>query len=235
MKVIFSILIIAFFLFLILLTFFISENQNSLSVEIFKGFLLSAAAGLTGKFIWDRIKSPKLVAYSTKPSMQPLPLGVQRSFYPITIKNESKQFITQEAATHSRVKMTFMDTSKKELFSLSAKWNWTPQPLKYQMFNFIIREIPDPSLIPISEFVDINPHDEESFCIVMKYVGEDECYAFNGSSYLYPRLKNPAWKLDKGNYLIKVDLHSSNCHETYYFKLINSGNKLSDISIKKIN
>jgi len=210
------------------------ENVKSAEVQrTFLGFLLAIITAVIGKIVYDRIRAPKLIAYvKEEPYVQELSNNQARGFYRIAIKNK-QNILGKLPANKCRVKITFKDNLGKTMFSLAGKWDWTPEPLKYKLVNGQLKGIPDPTLIPPSEFVDINPNDEESFCILMKYDGENECYAFNGFSYLHPDLKNPNWKLGLGEYQIHLELHASNSHKKFTFTLKNEGKKLSDISIIK--
>lgn len=205
---------------------------GSTEFKTFIGFLSAIITAAFGKIVYDMIKAPKLVSYvprSGEPAVQSLPNGATRGFYHIIIKNERRRVIDRSVAGNARVGIVFMGEDGSRKFSLSGKWDWRPEPVRVTGNSLVI----EPSLIPFAELVDINPADEQPFCIVIKYNGEDECYAFNASSYLYPGHKNPAWKVGLGRYKIHLTLNGSNVHREFDFMLENKGKLLSDISISK--
>ena len=205
---------------------------GSTEFKTFIGFLSAIITAAFGKIVYDMIKAPKLVSYvprNGEPAVQSLSNSVTRGFYHIIIKNERRRVIDRSVAGNARVGIVFMEDNGAKKFSLSGKWDWRPEPLSVSGNRPVI----EPSLIPFAELVDINPADEQPFCIVMKYDGQDECYAFNASSYLYLDHKNPAWKLGLGRYKIHLTLNGSNVHREFDFILENKGKLLSDISISK--
>lgn len=221
-----------FILVIIAQSLWTSEFTNS-----FLGLLSALSTAIIVKVIYDKIKAPNITtSVVEKPTIQNIPnTKISRGFYKILIRNKEHLIFNKLPAKGCRVKLKFKKINGKHLFTLSGKWDWTPEPISYTIANNKIVSIPAPALIPPSEFVDINSNEEEAFCILMKYDGEDDCYAFNGFSYLVQDLKRTGWKLGLGEYLVEIEFNSSNAHKKILLMINNHGNKVTDITINKIS
>jgi len=199
----------------------------------FIGFLSAIIVAIVGRMLYDRWRSPKLNAYPSKSD----PAVAEHvtphcAFYHIVMKNESKRLrLMVNPVQNARVKMLFLNKNGKYLFRIPAKWDFRPEPINYTKS----KKVPDPSLIPQGELLDINPGSEESFCVCIKHEGEDEIYGFNAYSYLHPDWKNPGWKLNKGEYYIHIVLNAANAHKEFRFLLRNGGSSLKDVELKKLD
>lgn len=170
----------------------------------------SVLASLIAIFIWERYRQPKLVIEipdkipGKEPAIQRLN-QISRAFYHLRVVNNGKT-----PAYNCRITMRFEDiNTKKQLFMVNGKWDRGPQPLLYApvptqilpdgKIETVIGEFPHDFLIPFAEVIDIHPNIPESFCIVVKYENEEECYGFSSWSYLKGKgHRVNDWKLDIG-------------------------------------
>jgi len=118
-----------------------------------------------------------------------------------------------------------------KLFSLKGKWDRGPEPLGPVQKGGWAKIWP--ALIPFSEIVDVRPDIPETFCLVVKD-SEEPCYAFNGESYFYKKLKNPNWKLPLGKFIAKVKVRCGNVKKLSKFLVENKGNTIQGIAISKL-
>jgi hypothetical protein len=197
----------------------------------FIGFLLAIIVAVVGRILYDKSRSPKLNAYPSRNDPAILKRNdVHCGFYHIVMKNELKRLgLMVNSVQNARVKMIFLNKNGKEAFRIPAKWDFRPEPINYS------KNVPEPSLIPQGELLDINPGSEESFCVCIKHKGEDEIYGFNAFSYLYPNWKNPNWKLDKGEYYVHVVLYAANTYKEFHFLLRNDGTDFKDVELKRLH
>lgn len=196
----------------------------------FIGFLLAIIVAMVGRMLYDRWRSPRVNAHlSNKDPTIARHVSPPCGFYHIVMKNDIKRLgLMVRPVQNARVKMIFLNKRGKELFRIPAKWDFRPEPVNYA------KRIPEPSLIPQGELLDINPGSAESFCVCIKYKGEDEIYGFNAYSYLYPNWKNPEWKLDKGEYYVRIVLNAANVYKEFRFLLKNNGKEFKDVELKRL-
>lgn len=221
-------------------------------LDLFLNFLLAILSGLAVYGIYGLLKRPKIEVKPTwqlenmqkEPAIQTFN-GDKRVFYHISVINKGK---FSNPARNVRAKLTFYKTNERRLerlFSLPAKWDFRPEPIRFQVVGGadtldkrVLVTILEPSLLPQAEVIDVNPKAEETFCILLKYDGEDKAYAFNAFSYMYGEQRNPNWELRKGVYHIKVEIIGENVHTTSWIEIEVKGGGLEigkDVIIKRLD
>ncbi len=204
--------------------------------------IISLFAAVSMPFIYDRLRAPKLSAIIPEddPSVQPLP-GARRGFYHVMIVNKNveikgRRIFWSHPSYHTRVTMKFMNEKGRKLFELNGRWDRGPEPLAPGIAGGRVVFLPDSSLVPISETIDISPgKGGDRFCVVMKYEGEEECWGFSNWSYIrgWQRgWRDPDSRLGIGKYIVDVYITASNAERSFRFILENRGRKLEDVSIK---
>ncbi|MCW7080169.1 MAG: hypothetical protein OCU16_03625 [Candidatus Methanospirare jalkutatii] len=202
-------------------------------------------ASLIAIFIWERHRQPKLAIEipdkipGKEPAIQQLN-QISRAFYHLRVVNRGKT-----PAYNCRITMRFKEVNTgKQLFEVNGKWDRGPQPLLYALVpkrilpNGEIRtvrdEFPHDFLVPFAEVIDIHPKMPESFCVVIKYENEEECYGFSSWSYLKGRgFRVNEWKLNIGEYIIEVELTYSGKKFLDKFLLINPSRNIKDVEIRR--
>jgi len=197
----------------------------------FIGLLSAIIVAVAGKMLYDKWKRPRLDAYPPKSdSAIARHISPPCGFYHIVIKNQLKRLgLMVKPVQNARVKMIFSSKERKEIFCIPAKWDFRPEPLKGYPKGKI-----EPSLISQAELLDISPGSEESFCVCIKYKGEDVIYGFNAFSYLHRDWKNPNWKLDRGEYYVHVILNAANVDDEFSFLLKNDGPDFGNVKLERI-
>jgi hypothetical protein len=67
-------------------------------------------------------------------------------------------------------------------------------------------------------------HDEEILDIAARFDIDEEAYGWCNDNYISePLWRAPQWRLNQGNYLVKVKIVSANTEKTELFRIINSG------------
>jgi len=208
------------------------ENTNR-TFGIALASLSIAALGIMVKPFSDHMRTPRLKISSVKHS-SPEGVGLdgrpgRRVFYRISVRNE-RRFWMVNSVQRARITMIFLareGAPPREVLRIPAKWDFTPQPIAPGSYS------PDLRLFPETELLDINPRLDESFCLCMKFEGEDDVYAFNAHSYFFPGLyRNPDFRLGKGEYLVRVILNAANAYKEFSLLLRNNGPNFKDVTIE---
>jgi hypothetical protein len=190
----------------------------SLLLTIIGGLL----ASLVGIIVWDKFKQPSLIIEiptDNEPRIQTLPDGkTKRAFYHLIVRNRGRS-----PAYYCKIFMRFFDGKGEKLAIndvVNGKWDRGPEPIiespvptRVNQDGSVVSQLMETRqgfLVPFAEVLDVyNNVPGEGFCPLIKYDNESECYAFGGWSYLKggaPGHKVPEWKLDKGKYLLEVEL-----------------------------
>jgi len=163
-----------------------------------------------------------------------------RAFYHLRVRNNGKT-----PAYSCRIMMRFVNRINGEpLFTVNGKWDRGPQPLLYApvprrilpdgTVETAIGEFPHDFLIPFAEVLDIHPKIPETFCILLKYENEDECYAFSSWSYLRGRgHRVDEWRLNAGEYIAEIELSYSGRRILEKFLLRNHSRNADGAEISK--
>jgi hypothetical protein len=95
----------------------------------------------------------------------------------------------------------------------------TPQGApQYQMLDL--------ARLTLESRIDVYPGETEALDIVARFDNDDECYGWNNEVYFcQPLWRNPAWRLARGQYLVKVVIMSSGQTCIDYFRIINEGSR----------
>jgi len=202
-------------------------------LSMLSAVIIGVAVNLIALKVWEWYKRPILIVEPVSGfAKQTLPNGKVRAFYHLNVRNKGRT-----VAKNVRAMLTFFKNGKW-VCGFPAKWDFRPEPLKLELKGNTVLQIPQPSLMPQAELIDISPTPKrdrkgQSFCKIMKYDNENECYGFNAFSYLYSGLKNQAWRLGKGKYKVKVELYGDNVSKVDWFIVENCGKNLNDVKISK--
>ena len=188
--------------------------MTSIILTLLGSVIGGVLASLIAIFIWEWHRQPKLAIEipdkipGKEPAIQQLN-QISRAFYHLRVINTGKT-----PAYNCRITIRFKEVNTGQLFEVNGKWDRGPQPLLYAPvpkrilpngeIETVVAEFPHDFLVPFAEVIDIHPKMPESFCVVIKYENEEECYAFSSWSYLKGRgHKVNEWKLNIGKYIIE--------------------------------
>jgi len=160
-----------------------------------------------------------------EPALHPI---TGMAFYHLVVKNNGKS-----TAYDCELYITLREEGGKTLFELKGKWDRGPEPLGPIQKRGLSQVWP--SLIPLTELVNIRPGVPETFCLLVKGKNEKEGYAFNAHSYFYSNFKNPAWQLGLGKFIAEIDVRGGNVKVFSRFLIENKGTGVQDVTISKLD
>jgi hypothetical protein len=92
---------------------------------------------------------------------------------------------------------------------MSGRWSGSPEPVPLRVVGpgGAQFQIIDFSRLTFESRIDVYPGEREVFDIAARFDNDDECYGWNNEAYFsQPIWRNPAWKLDKGRYLVQFEI-----------------------------
>jgi hypothetical protein len=119
-------------------------------------------------------------------------------------------------------RITVFDLNGVELFSFVGRWSDSNQP----------RLFPVGLVAPEASTIDIPIGVRRRLDLVIKYDQEAECFGFNNESYRFQLGRNPSWRLEPGDYLMRVRFRGSNVDREFNIRFRNpeAGRDLEAIS-----
>lgn len=132
--------------------------------------------------------------------------GERWKFFRVLVRNKPfispLYWIPRQTAENCRAKIEFSKIgSKHQNFSIVGRWASTPE-LSYIPNDAILKLLhPDPVTIPVNE--------KEFLDIITKHESDKEAYGWNNEAYLH-NWRTPDYKLEKGKYLIKINISTQN-------------------------
>jgi hypothetical protein len=121
--------------------------------------------------------------------------------------------------------ITFHHLDGQNIYGRSMILRWVrspePNPLIIQIGNQH-GLVFDPIRITHIQKMDIYPNESEDIDIAVKFDNEPECYGWSNENYFsIPQWRTPSWHIDKGRYIVKVNVLSSGKTISGLFRLIN--------------
>lgn len=193
----------------------------------YAGFVL-AVISIVLVFMVDRSKKPTLDVMVH----QPRDLYTDRDqfgFYHIDVTNKPSRFVLRDIAHDTQAQVQFFDrTGNHEVIGgIIGKWANKPNPTTGGQAD-------DTKNFEASR-IDIGPGVIEMLDIVMKPKGQSECYAHGVWSWVDGET-SIKFRIDQGEYLIRVTVKSSNCGvRMRQFLMTNEGTDWSSITITNLN
>lgn len=133
--------------------------------------------------------------------------GERWKFFQVAVKNNPMrcplQWIPRQTAVNCSAKIEFAESDRvNPLFTLSGRWAHTPELPHIPRAYWILKSLhPDPVTIPVNA--------QEPLDVITKHEEDKEAYAWNNEAYLH-NWRPPRYKLDKGDYIIKVSVNTQN-------------------------
>jgi len=191
------------------------------AVGIVAGGLISIAITI----VVESIRRPKL----RLSIHDPLDFDLLRSLR-LTVTNEDlnpcARWMMRAPASQCHGKITFhhRDTGH-DVFGRQMQSRWASQPEPTPL----ILVAPDGSQQRIWDFArlsfgvhaDIAPGESEVLDIAVRFNNEDDCYGWNNEAYSSANSRNPNWKLNRGQYLVRVTMVSAGLIFSEVFRLVN--------------
>ncbi len=170
-----------------------------------------------------RIADPVDNTYTGRPATKrrALMLLVENKQLPLLVK-----WLARNAAIHCSGVIAFHHLDGQNVFgrTMQARWSHAPEPLPILAVadGIPLIKILDPVRLDPEMHKDIYPGESEELDVASRFDNDGECYGWcNGNYTSNPLWRNPDWKLDKGRYLIKVEVMSAGARCIRLFRLIN--------------
>ncbi len=214
-------------------------------IELGAALLGGVVASLIAIVVWELSRRPRLAlelverASGVEPTIQTLRDDGERGFYHLRVRNVGKS-----PAYHCLLRIRFLEPhSHNELFRVNGKWDSGPEPyvllpLPTRLtdegeFEYEEREARQPFLVPFSEVMDIQPGDAQTFAILVKYDGDEDCFAFSSWGYILGnghRVKD--WTLAPGTYVAEVTVsYSGRRSITQQFTIVNRSKRIGGVEV----
>lgn len=133
-------------------------------------------------------------------------------------------------STKARLEIFAADGTSIEREPIYVRWTSRPEPLLPGVGPSGLVNLVDPAKLVGGRNVDVHSHEDQQASLFVKFEGEDACYAFSNESYLYERWQNPAWKIPRGTFRIRVTVYYERRLQRE-FQLVNNGPALADVQL----
>jgi hypothetical protein len=158
----------------------------------------------------------------------------------LKLRNEPVRWIggliQRSAALQCRGEITFHNLSDAQRVfdrAMPVRWVSTPEPILSQIVSlegkveFVIRDF---ARAATESRGDVYPGEETLLDVAVRFDDESDCYGWNNDSYFF-NWRNPAWRLPRERYLVKVVITSSGQKCVGKFRLINNVDTLGDFRL----
>lgn len=163
-------------------------------------------------------------------NLMSLRLRVKNLPLPFIIK-----WISRQSALQCHGDITYHDPyNGQNIFGREMQIRWVnnpqPIPLEIKFDDGKCAKMYDPIRFTQLQRMDIYAGEYEDLDVAVRFKEDRECYGWNDESYRVSG-RNPDWRLDKDQYLIKLTLRSSGEKVSKKFRLLNP-NRVNDFRIE---
>jgi hypothetical protein len=158
---------------------------------------------------YENLGSPRLLFTQEPPSDGPRESGLYARFLHIGVKNSPRKapFVTRQTAYSVHGTISFITQNGEQIGgALPIRWDGAPEPIKYEVSNGNIIQLPETSLIRVSRFMDIPPDEKETFSFAVRILNEKSAYGWNSESYFKESWHYEEYELPLGTYIAKIQL-----------------------------
>jgi hypothetical protein len=196
--------------------------------------------GVAAAFTLLAVATPYVLGWARRPSLE-IQIGPKNegerewgrfAFVHVNVVNKPLGSLfglveRREVASNCRVQMVFEGDNFK-LGPIEGRWSTTPEPIRVDAGGGFV----DPSLIPIGHRWTLAPDEGGAdLAVAVKTQGQQECFAFNGWSYLHPRWCNQEWRIPRGTYRVRVTASSAGASVERTLTLVNESESLDGFRI----
>jgi hypothetical protein len=126
------------------------------------------------------------------------------------------------------------ESGSLRILPIDGRWTAHPEPVAPATLGNASVLLLDPGKILAGRTLDVHAHQPQELCVGLKFEGEDDCFIFNNESYHFPRWKNPAWRLPRGTYRLRVTVAYEVGKSTAEFRLRNEGTSRDDVHLEAL-
>lgn len=203
---------------------FLSKPVGNVSLSIIGGIISAAIFAFVLTF-WQK---PKLRFISeTIGTSDP-----DKQFYHICVKNYG-----HTTAYNCKVDIEFINKQSGERIQIkNSKWVQNPEPVTIHLLDMVPKKVPHDSLLKNTWYMSIPPNSSQAFALLLKYRGEENCYAFNGENYIEGFQKRTYFRMEsrrisQGEYVANLTVVGDNVRGSGSYYIYNSGPMFSDVTI----
>jgi len=139
----------------------------------------------------------------------------------------SLRWLQRAPALQCRGKVTFHHLDDgQDVFgrAMAVRWSASPEPVPIQAITTegVRIQIFDPMRLTTESRVHVYPGEVELLDVCARFDDDKDCYGWNNEAYFCdPPWRNPAWRLERGRYLVRVEVTSSGQKCVESFRLVN--------------
>lgn len=165
-------------------------------------------AGIVLALWYENLGSPKLKFYSCETLELPLENGKRLRSLRIKIKNDPRKlpFVPRQTASSCHGTIIFLDAEKKAFSKpMQIRWADSPEPIKKEILNNEIINLPEHNLVRLSKYIDIPPDEAELSDLAIRFFNENIAYGWCTDSY-FKNMRHSDYTFNKGSYFAKVSI-----------------------------
>lgn len=172
-----------------------------------------------------KIADPVDVNYANRPASSARYLGLMVENRPLPRK---VRWLSRNTAIRCQGLITFHHLDGQNTFgrSMQARWSGSPEPVPIYA---VLRgaspgriDIYDPIRLSPEIHRDIYTGESEKLDVAARFDNDVDCYGWCNDNYFSdPRWRNPNWRLNTGQYLVKVEVRTAGQRCEGLFRLVN--------------
>lgn len=139
----------------------------------------------------------------------------------------------RSTAENCYLKIIYRNHALEPMLTLTpGKWDANPEPVT---FNPVNPNNPffDLTFLHLIGRVSIRANSSETFCFLIKYEGDNNCYGFNADNYRPGNLTPLDRMFPLGDYMITFSIDGDNVQRESTFLMRNNGLQLDNISLQE--
>ena len=208
-------------------------------MALFLGFLLGIIASSVSVLIYEYASRPRLrtVMDDGGKAGGTHPDGGEYEFYHLKVCNlpAKRPLPGRKPAWSSSAHIEVFDLFGQRVIpdNIPVRWTSQPEPLERAIKDGQPVNLLDPAKLIMGRKVDVHQHEDQQIAVAVKFEGEDEFHIFTNESYLFPRWQNPAWRLGRGAYRVRVTVYYERGRSDDDFELINFGSRRHNLRLRR--
>ncbi|MGA3182707.1 MAG: hypothetical protein ABSF38_20475 [Verrucomicrobiota bacterium] len=188
--------------------------------------LIGCVFGLSVALFVERNRKPKLSLTTKQTDTHPGPppcRGVGVSLVNTKPKPLFAWFTHREPALRASATIEFMTSDRRPFIKKLMQGRWTSSPQPPELYDLKTNQL-SPYNRQNLQFREIYPGVVEGIDVAIRFQGEDDCFGYSNASYDQPQerhKRDPAFRLEKGEYIVQVTITYSGGTLTNSFRLRN--------------
>jgi len=188
--------------------------------------LILAIVALAVPFVIESLKRPRIEMKAERW----VPQGpVQWTFAVVHVRVRPlprliRSVLVRESAAGCTATVEFRQNGELVMPEVPARWSSRPEPVRLEIRQSAnvtqLVGVYVPENVPQTKTLDLAPGRWEEVAVAILR-DDGEAFAFGAESYAHNEWRNPAWKLDRGVYVVTVRVEASGLSASGQFRLDN--------------